>query len=57
MEAARNDVFAKFDESYDNLRWYCEAIVIKNPRSVVCLEVNDVTKSVRTCICSIQSVY
>lgn len=42
-EAARSDVFAKFDESYDNLRWYCETIVIKNPGSVVCLEVNDVT--------------
>ncbi|KAL8491688.1 hypothetical protein ACS0TY_023331 [Phlomoides rotata] len=43
VEAARNQIFGSYSESYDHLRWYCEAIQKTNPGSVVDLVKNSET--------------
>ncbi|KAL8522689.1 hypothetical protein ACS0TY_012866 [Phlomoides rotata] len=40
IDVVRNKIFGSYDESYDHLRWYSEAIVKTNSGSVVCLEEN-----------------
>ncbi|KAL8547369.1 hypothetical protein ACS0TY_006916 [Phlomoides rotata] len=42
VESARNKVFGSYDDSYDHLRWYCEAIQRTNPGNFVLLEKNNV---------------
>ncbi|KAL8552189.1 hypothetical protein ACS0TY_001036 [Phlomoides rotata] len=43
VEGARDRIFGSYDESYDQLRWYCTAIQRTNPGSVVILEPNEET--------------
>ncbi|KAL8548567.1 hypothetical protein ACS0TY_007747 [Phlomoides rotata] len=43
IEIAREELFGNYNESYDHLRWYCEAINRKNPGSIVDLESNQKT--------------
>ncbi|KAL8483520.1 hypothetical protein ACS0TY_026273 [Phlomoides rotata] len=43
VEGARDQIFGSYDESYDQLRWYCASIQCTNPGSVVVLEPNEET--------------
>ncbi|KAL8522435.1 hypothetical protein ACS0TY_012547 [Phlomoides rotata] len=43
VEGARNLIFGTYDEFYDNLRWYCNAIQRTNPGSSVDLVKNSET--------------
>ncbi|KAL8483163.1 hypothetical protein ACS0TY_026009 [Phlomoides rotata] len=44
VEAAKNQLWGSYDDSYDQLRWYCAAISSTNPGSVVALEHNNDTQ-------------
>ncbi|KAL8501374.1 hypothetical protein ACS0TY_020785 [Phlomoides rotata] len=44
IESARNQIFGSYDESYEHLRWYCEAIQRTNLGSVVDLQKNSETQ-------------
>ncbi|KAL8548795.1 hypothetical protein ACS0TY_007895 [Phlomoides rotata] len=62
VEAAKNKLFGSYDDSYDQLRWYCSAITSTNPGSVVALEYNNDTQrfervfiSFKACINSFKS--
>ncbi|KAL8513715.1 hypothetical protein ACS0TY_012997 [Phlomoides rotata] len=44
IEAAKNQLWGSYDDSYDQLRWYCAAISSTNPGSVVSLEHNSDTQ-------------
>ncbi|KAL8465566.1 hypothetical protein ACS0TY_034887 [Phlomoides rotata] len=43
VERARDIVFGSYDESYDQLRWYCAVVEHTNPGSFVILEPNPET--------------
>ncbi|KAL8544553.1 hypothetical protein ACS0TY_004939 [Phlomoides rotata] len=57
VESEKNKIWGSYDDSYDQLRWYCDAISSTNPGSVVSLEHNSETQcferlfiSFKTCI-------
>ncbi|KAL8506715.1 hypothetical protein ACS0TY_017566 [Phlomoides rotata] len=57
VEAAKNQFWGSYDDSYEQLRWYCSVISSTNPGSVVALEHNNDTQhfecvfiSFNTCI-------
>ncbi|KAL8477963.1 hypothetical protein ACS0TY_030024 [Phlomoides rotata] len=59
---AKNKIFGSYDDSYDQLRWYCSVITSTNPGSVVALEQNSDTQhfervfiSFKTCIVGFKS--
>ncbi|KAL8472835.1 hypothetical protein ACS0TY_029889 [Phlomoides rotata] len=44
LESTRSKIYGSYDESYDHLRWYCEAILRTNPGSVVDIQKNNKTQ-------------
>ncbi|KAL8506266.1 hypothetical protein ACS0TY_017223 [Phlomoides rotata] len=44
VEATKKKIFGSYDDSYDQLRWYCSAITSTNPGSVIALEHNNDTQ-------------
>lgn len=43
VDEAKSNIYGGYNESFDELRWYSEAILAKNPGSVVSLDTDPVT--------------